>query len=155
MPKVSAGIILFRNLNTDPEFFIVHPGGPFWKNKDEGAWTISKGLIEEGEDMKQAAVREMQEEVGIEIRDLDKLIYLGEVKLKSGKTVHGFGYEYTDPNPIEVKSNTTQTEWPPKSGKFITIPEVEKGEWFDAETAKKKLNSAQSEFVNRVLGTKE
>lgn len=151
MPKVSAGIILFRNLNTNPEFFIVHNGGPFWANKDEGSWTISKGLLDEGEDMKHAAIRELKEEVGVEVTSPDKLVYLGEVKLKSGKIVHGFGYEYTSTDPIEVKSNTTEVEWPPKSGKMITVPEIEKGEWFDVETAKKKLNPAQSEFVDMVL----
>ena len=110
MPKVSAGIILFRNLKTNPEFFIVHNGGPFWTNKDLGSWTITKGLLEEDEDMKVAAIREMKEEVGIEISDPDKLIYLGEVTLKSGKIVHGFGYEYNDPTPTVINSNTTEIE---------------------------------------------
>lgn len=151
MPKVSAGIILFRNLKTNPEFFIVHNGGPFWANTDLGSWTIPKGLLDGDEDMNHAAIRELKEEVGVEIEFPDKLIYLGEVTLKSGKIVHGFGYEYTDTKPIEVKSNTTEVEWPPKSGKMITIPEIEKGEWFDAETAKKKLNEAQSMFVDRLL----
>lgn len=144
--KTSAGILLYKK---DPEIkvFLVHPGGPFWSRKDDGAWGISKGYVEEGEDIKDAAIREVHEEIGMQIEvDKTKFIELGSVKQRSDKTVVAFAYE-TNFGDIEVKSNTIYIEWPPKTGKQLEIPEVDKGQWFTLEEAYTKIMKYQLPFL--------
>lgn len=144
MTKISAGIILYRYKNGVYEFFLVHPGGPFWRNKDIGAWSIPKGEIGPGEQPLTAAIRELKEETGISISG--DFIELSPVKLKSGKVIHAWGAEYN----LEVKniiSNTCQITWPPKSNNQVTIPEVDKADWFKAESAIKKINPAQIPLI--------
>ena len=146
--KQSAGILLYRFNQKDLEFFLVHPGGPFWKNKDLGAWSIPKGEFEDGEDPLKAAQREFEEETGQKI-DGD-FVKLNAVKLKSGKMVYAWAIE-KDIDPKILLSNTIQIEWPPKSGKKIEIPEVDKGEWFSFDEAKEKINPAQASFLVQVI----
>ncbi len=146
--KQSAGILLYRFDKKNLEFFLVHPGGPFWKNKDLGAWSIPKGEFEEGEDPLKAASREFEEETGQKI-DGD-FIPLKSVKLKSGKMVYAWAIE-KDIDPKVLLSNTIHVEWPPKSGKRIEIPEVDKGEWFSFDEAKEKINPAQVSFLLQVI----
>ena len=146
--KQSAGILLFRMNKKNLEFFLVHPGGPFWKNKDLGAWSIPKGEFEDGEDPLKAARREFEEETGQKI-DGD-FIPLKSVKLKSGKMVYAWAIE-KDIDPKVLLSNTIHVEWPPKSGKRIEIPEVDKGEWFSFDEAKQKINPAQVSFLLQVI----
>jgi len=144
---VSAGMVLFRRRSRGLEVFLAHPGGPFWSNRDVGAWTIPKGIVEEGEELHDAARREFREETGIE--PLPPFIPLGAIKQKAGKTVHAWGWE-GDADPRTVTSNTMRTEWPRGSGKWLTFPEVDRCAWFDASTARVKINPAQAELIDRL-----
>jgi predicted NUDIX family NTP pyrophosphohydrolase len=146
--KISAGILLYRFNSKRLEVFLVHPGGPFWRNKEEGAWSIPKGETMPGEDALKAAIREFEEETGFIVSG--KFIDLVPVKLKSGKIVHAWALE-EDVNPAEVKSNTCLVEWPPRSGKTIEIPEVDKGEWFTIDKAKEKINPGQLALIEELL----
>jgi predicted NUDIX family NTP pyrophosphohydrolase len=147
MPKVSAGLVMYRKSESLLEVFLVHPGGPFWAKKEEGAWTIPKGLIEEGEDKLEAAKREFAEETSI--FPSGPFIYLGEIRQKSGKQVFAWAFEGNrDPRPI--KSNTFTLEWPPKSGRISEFPEIDQGEFFAIAEARRKINPQQAEFINRL-----
>ena len=148
MPQKSAGILLYRFTNNNIEFFIVHPGGPFWAKKDSGAWSIPKGIIEDTEDPLGAAIREFEEETGIKISG--NFIALAPVKMKNGKIIYAFAVEH-DIDPTQLSSNTFMIEWPPKSGKQMEFPEIDKGEWFDTETCKTKLNDSQTPFIDELL----
>jgi predicted NUDIX family NTP pyrophosphohydrolase len=148
MSKQSAGILLYRLINKQPEFFLVHPGGPFNRNRDLGAWSIPKGEFTDEEDGLAAALREFQEETSQTITGDFK--QLKAVKQKNGKTVYAWAVE-GDVDTNAIVSNTIQVEYPYKSGKWITIPEVDRGEWFDAETAKLKMISAQAAFVDELV----
>ena len=146
-PLISAGLLLFRRPSGQLELFLAHPGGPFWKNKDEGAWTIPKGIIDEGEDPLTAACREFHEETGFEPHG--PYLPLGAIRLKSGKTIHAWAFE-GDADPAGVHSNTMKIEFPPRSGKWITIPEVDRCGWFSPADARQKLNPAQTELITRL-----
>lgn len=128
-------------------FFIVHPGGPFWKNKDAGAWSIPKGEVKEGEELIDCAIREMREETGINAAG--SFIELGTVKLKSGKIIHAWAFE-GDWNGL-LQSHYTKVEWPISSGKIISVPEVDKAGFYTALEAKKRLNPAQAAFIDGLL----
>ncbi len=136
MEKISAGLILYRIRNGKPEILLGHTGGPFYAKKDLAAWSFPKGIVEKGEDMLEAAKREFKEETGFDVLT-ENYIELGPVK-RPGKTVYVWAVE-GDCDPTKLKSNTCMTEWPPKSGKQIEIPEVDRGEFFDLETARTKL----------------
>jgi len=144
---ISAGLLLYRRSSGGLQVFLAHPGGPFWKNKDEEAWTIPKGLIDDGEDPLTAAQREFLEETGIQPQP--PFLPLGSIRLKSGKTIHAWAFE-GNADPGEVRSNTMKIEFPPKSGHWITIPEVDRCEWFDPGTARTKLNPAQTPLIDRL-----
>jgi predicted NUDIX family NTP pyrophosphohydrolase len=146
--KKSAGILVFRLTNGKPQFFLVHPGGPFWKNKDEGAWSIPKGEFADDEDPLVAAKREFEEETGI--RCGGKFIELAPVKQKSGKLVFAWALEM-DIDPGSVKSNLFSVEWPPKTGKMQEFPEIDKGGWFDLNDAKQKINASQAYFLDQLV----
>jgi predicted NUDIX family NTP pyrophosphohydrolase len=145
--KTSAGILLYRFNKKNVEVFLVHPGGPFWKNKDEGAWSVPKGEYEEDEDPLKAAIREFKEETGISIEG--DFISLKPVKLKSGKLVKAWALE-KDIDAGAIKSNTFLLEWPPRSGKKIEVPEIDKGEWFTIADAKKKINAGQLPLLDEL-----
>ena len=130
------------------EVFLVHPGGPIWQNRDEGAWSIPKGLVEEGEDLLQSAIREFEEETGFKINS-KHFIPLEPVRLKSGKTIYAWAFE-GDCDPQEIKSNTFKMQWPPGSGKIREFPEVDRAGWFSLEEAEKKLNPAQVAFLGNL-----
>jgi predicted NUDIX family NTP pyrophosphohydrolase len=154
--KKSAGILIYRKKNGKIQVFLVHPGGPFWKNKDLNSWSIPKGEIENEEDLKNTALREFEEETGIILNDEDKekIFYLGEVKSKN-KIVYVFALEKDLGDEIKIKSNLvirrlsklTQTK---NKNKFIEFPEIDKGEYFDLEVAKEKLVSYQKELVEMI-----
>jgi len=146
-PKVSAGLLLFRRVHGRLEVFLAHPGGPFWANRDLGAWTIPKGVIDDGEDSLAAAEREFQEETGIAPRG--PYFPLGKVVQRAGKTVHGWAWE-GDADPASIRSNTMRCEWPPHSDEWVVVPEIDRCEWFNPETARLKINSAQAEFIDRL-----
>jgi len=145
---VSAGLILFRrSAERGLEIFLAHPGGPFWANRDSGAWTIPKGVVEDGEDLLDAARREFNEETGIVATG--PFIPLGSIKQKAGKTVHAWAWE-GDADASTITSNFTTTEWPRGSGKMMSFAEIDRCQWFDAKTAVEKMNPAQSELVGRL-----
>jgi predicted NUDIX family NTP pyrophosphohydrolase len=147
MAKHSAGILLFRRKNIYPEVFIVHPGGPFWKNKDRGAWSFPKGEFTGEEEPLAAAIREFREETGMTISG--DFIELTPVRQKSGKIVQVFALEY-DPDISGFTSNTFPLEWPPKSGKIQQFAEIDRYGWFNLATAKEKLNEAQAGIVEEL-----
>jgi predicted NUDIX family NTP pyrophosphohydrolase len=147
VPRTSAGIALYRRSGDGIELFLAHPGGPFWKNKDDGAWTFPKGEYTADEDPLVAARREFSEEIGL---DLDgEFIDLGAVKQSGGKVVRVFAIE-GDCDPAAIRSNTFKQVWPPKSGRYVEFPEVDRAGWFAAADARRKLLSAQVEFVDRL-----
>jgi predicted NUDIX family NTP pyrophosphohydrolase len=140
MGKVSAGLIMFRIRNGTLQVLLVHPGGPFWKNKDAGVWSIPKGEPEPGEDLLPAARREFREETGLEAEG--PFHDLGSITQKSGKVVHAWAFA-GDCDPSNVRCNKCEIEWPPKSGQKITIPEIDRAEFFSIDEAATKLNPAQ------------
>jgi predicted NUDIX family NTP pyrophosphohydrolase len=147
MAQLSAGLLMYRSRDTGPEFFLVHPGGPFFAKKDDGVWTLPKGLADPGEDMLETAKREFTEETGLSPKgDFQPL---GEVRLKSGKIVHAWLFEGEWNEAEGIKSNTFPLEWPPRSGKFQQIPEADRGGWFDFETSLRKINAQQQPFILR------
>lgn len=148
MPSVrSAGILLYRR-SVVLEVLLAHPGGPFWTRKDLGAWSVPKGEVDGDEDLMAAAYREFAEELGQPVPTGEPLA-LGEVTQKNRKVVYAWAVE-GDLEPSEIVSNTFEMEWPPRSGKLRQVPEIDRVEWFDAVTAREKLNLAQAEFVDRL-----
>lgn len=151
-PNLSAGLLMFRR-SSGPEaleFFLAHPGGPFWANREEGAWTIPKGGVEAGEEILDAALREFQEETGI--LATGPYISLGSIRQRAGKVVHAWGWE-GDADPSLIVSNSMTTEWPRGSGRTITFPEVDRCAWFTADAARGKINVAQGELLTRLETT--
>jgi predicted NUDIX family NTP pyrophosphohydrolase len=148
--KRSAGILFYRWVNKNPEYFLVHPGGPFWQKKDLGAWSIPKGEIEESENPLSAAIREVKEETGITINiAAEKLISLSEVRQGSGKIVLAWAIEMNI-DTEKIKSNFFQMEWPPRSGKNQSFPEIDKAEWFSFEDAGKKILPGQTPLLEEL-----
>jgi predicted NUDIX family NTP pyrophosphohydrolase len=145
----SAGILLFRRDDAAVEVLIVHPGGPLWARRDDGAWSIPKGEYEPGEQPLEAARREFEEEIGVPAPAGDALA-LGEVRQKSGKRVVAWALE-GDVDATAIRSNTFAMQWPPRSGRIQEFPEVDRGDWFTPADARAKLNPAQVEFVDRLL----
>jgi predicted NUDIX family NTP pyrophosphohydrolase len=150
--KRSSGILLYRDRDGATEFLLVHPGGPYWTKRDEGAWSIPKGGIEEDEDSRQAALRELDEELGPgrPTLDAEELIDLGQVRQRAGKVVDAWAAE-GDFDPASLDSNTFEMEWPPRSGREAEFPEVDRADWFELEEARRKLLPAQGEFLDRLL----
>jgi predicted NUDIX family NTP pyrophosphohydrolase len=151
--KRSSGIHLYRERDEGrTEFLLVHPGGPYWARRDEGAWSIPKGGIEGEEDSRAAALRELDEELGAAAPELDAgaLIDLGSVRQRAGKVVDAWGAE-GDFDPTALDSNTFEMEWPPRSGREVEFPEVDRADWFELEEARRKLLPAQGEFLDRLL----
>ena len=141
---------MFRNKDTRLEVLLVHPGGPFFRNKDAGAWTIPKGEVVDGEELRARAKLEYEEELGFE-PPASGWIDLGTVKQKGGKTVHAWAFEGDLPQSFVLRSNTFIMEWPPRSGRTQEFPEIDRAEFFSIEIAKEKINQAQIEFLDRLL----
>jgi predicted NUDIX family NTP pyrophosphohydrolase len=148
MPKLSAGIVLYRFQAHALEVLLVHPGGPFWKNKDLGAWSIPKGEYQQGESALDVARREYEEETGYPLGD-GELIPLGEIKQPGGKIITAWALE-GDCQAETITSNFFSMEWPPKSGKMQDFPEVDKAEWFSLPDAKSKILPGQAGFLDRL-----
>jgi predicted NUDIX family NTP pyrophosphohydrolase len=147
--KQSAGILIYRGRGKTLEVLLAHPGGPFWQNKDEGAWTIPKGELSDGEDYLAGAIRETREELGIDLTGRD-FISLGSVKLKSGKLIHAFAVEM-DVDPATIESNEFEVEWPPRSGKRQSFPEIDRADWFSIDNALLKINLGQAGLVKALV----
>jgi predicted NUDIX family NTP pyrophosphohydrolase len=145
----SAGILLYRLTGEGPEVLLVHPGGPFWAKRDDGAWSIPKGEYAEDDDPLASALREFEEETGTPLEP-GELVELGSVKQKSGKVVVAWASR-GDLDAEAIQSNTFAMEWPPRSGRTAEFPEVDRAGWFDPPTARRKLVAAQAAFVDRLL----
>ena len=148
MKKQSAGILIYRFQNGELEVFLVHPGGPLWAHKDEGAWSIPKGEPENQENLLEAAKREVEEETGIGVKG--EFMELTPVKQKGGKLVHAWAIQ-CDIHPENIKSNTFELEWPPKSGEKISFPEIDKASWFGIQEAQMKINIGQSPLLLELM----
>lgn len=150
MPQRSAGLLIYRHSSGFPEVLLVHPGGPFWTKKDDGAWSIPKGLIDENEEELAAARREVREELGVEINGT--FVPLGEFKQPSGKVVIAWSVE-ANVRVEAIISNTFEMEWPPKSGSMKEFPEVDRAGWFELPQAERKILKGQRaillEFARR------
>jgi predicted NUDIX family NTP pyrophosphohydrolase len=147
-PNCSAGILAYRRQGNGVEVLLVHPGGPFWRRKDDGAWSIPKGEIDAAEDPQQAARREFVEELGPAAL-IGSLQALGEIRQRSGKRVIAFAGE-AEFDTASLSSNTFEIVWPPRSGQLQAFPEVDRAEWFDLETARSKILAAQIDFIDRL-----
>jgi predicted NUDIX family NTP pyrophosphohydrolase len=148
MVKRSAGLLMYRwRTPGELEVFLVHPGGPFWAKKDLGAWSICKGEYQESELPLEAAKREFQEETGFAARG--NFVELGEVRQASGKIVSAWAFE-GDCDPGKLVSNLCQVEWPPRSGRKIDIPEVDRGDWFSMAKAREHILKSQTPFLDRL-----
>jgi predicted NUDIX family NTP pyrophosphohydrolase len=147
MIKRSAGLVAYKTNNGSVEVFLVHPGGPFFAKKDLGSWSIPKGEFEMEEPLA-AARREFEEETGVKVSG--EFIELKPIKQKGGKLVYAWAVE-VDLDPKEIRSNTFSLEWPPKSGVVKEYPEVDCAEWFDIETAKKKILGSQAELIEELV----
>jgi predicted NUDIX family NTP pyrophosphohydrolase len=147
MPSKSAGVLPFRRKRGRIEVLLVHPGGPFWRNKDLGAWSIPKGEFAADEAAERAARREFREELGVELTV--PLCSLGEIRQRGGKVVEAFAAE-SDLDVRTIQSNRFEIEWPPRSGRRQTFPEIDRAEWFDLATARDKINKAQTALLDRL-----
>ena len=146
MPR-SAGILLYRRGAGRLEVLLAHPGGPFWRKRDAGAWTIPKGLVDPDESAEHAARREFREELGVECAG--PLVALGSVRQRSGKIVEAFAAE-GDFDVASLASNTFDVEWPPRSGRMATFPEIDRAEWMALPLARVKMLEAQRELLDRL-----
>jgi predicted NUDIX family NTP pyrophosphohydrolase len=153
MPKRSAAILLWKRAGGRLEILLVHPGGPFWRNKDLGAWSLPKGEYDDGEDALAAARRELIEELGpstawVAAAPADAFVPLGEVRQKGGKLVIAFALQ-GDFDPALIQSNTFEIEWPPRSGKMQSFPEADRAGWFTLDAAREKILQGQLELLTR------
>jgi len=148
--RTSAGILLFRRRPGGVEVLLGHPGGPYFEGKDVGAWSIPKGQVEDGESLLAVAKREFSEETGHVVGSNARLIELGSIRQRGGKTVHAWAFE-GDLDPDEARSNTFRMEWPPRSGIVIEVPEVDRVDWFTPEQARVAMNPAQVDLVDTLL----
>ena len=153
-PAVSGGVLLYRLRHGTLELLLAHPGGPYWSARDNGAWTIPKGIAEPDEALAAVAIREFTEETGFDLAAISvdpgqAPLYLGEVTLKSGKIVHGWAVE-GDLDPARATSNEAEIEWPPRSGRRLVIPEIDRVAWFDAAEARRRIHPAQAAFIDRL-----
>jgi predicted NUDIX family NTP pyrophosphohydrolase len=146
--RTSAGILLYRKKDKDIEVFLVHPGGPFWKGKDKGSWSIPKGEFTKEADPLSVAKREFNEETGQTIEG--NFVELKPIQQKGGKMVYAWAVE-GNADAENIVPNTFRQEWPYKSGKWIIVPEVDKAGWFSVEEAKEKINTAQVEFIVEMM----
>ena len=149
MPRISAGLLMYRRRSDELQVLLVHPGGPFFARKDDGHWTIPKGEVNAGEELLSTAIREFEEETGF--HPDGKYIELKPITQKGGKIVHAWAVE-GDINAAKIRSNTFTMEWPPKSGKQAEFPEVDRGEFFDLPTAKRKIKPTQIPLLDELSG---
>lgn len=147
MPQISAGLLMYRLRPEGPQVLLVHPGGPYWRNKNEGAWSIPKGEAGSGEDLLAAARREFAEELGVEPRG--RFISLQPITQKAGKVVHAWAFE-GDCDSATIRSNTFTMEWPPNSGRQAEFPEVDRAEFFNLVAARTKINPRQSKLLDQL-----
>jgi predicted NUDIX family NTP pyrophosphohydrolase len=149
MAVISAGLLLYRPWHSGVQVFLVHPGGPYWAKKDEGAWSVPKGLVDSGEEQLACARREFREETGFEPPRSGAELDLGTFRQPSGKQLHVWAIE-GDCEPAALNSNLFEMEWPPKSGRTARFPEVDRGDWFDRPQAMAKILAGQRPVLERL-----
>jgi predicted NUDIX family NTP pyrophosphohydrolase len=149
--RTSAGLLMFRKSPKGLEVLLAHPGGPYFRKKDDGVWTVPKGEAAEGEDLLTRARIEFEEELGIPAPAATNWIELGTVQQKGGKIVHGWAFEGDCPADFVAVSNTFELEWPPRSGRMQQFPEIDRAEFFSVEEAKRKIKEAQIPFLDRLI----
>lgn len=150
MPKkISSGILIYRILEGKLILLLVHPGGPFFKNKDDGSWGIPKGEVHNGEDFLSCAIREVKEEIGVSCENKD-LIPLGSIIQKGGKVVHAWASEREDNFTIDTTGSIVELQWPPVFGKKIRFPEIDEAKFFSIQEAKRKIKATQIPFIERL-----
>jgi predicted NUDIX family NTP pyrophosphohydrolase len=147
MPRVSAGLLLYRRRGPVLEVLLVHPGGPFWRNRDLGAWSIPKGEAEAGEALLDVARRELREEIGVDVDGA--FLPLTPVRQAGGKIVHAWAIA-ADVDPQTIVSHTFQVEWPPRSGRQQTFPEVDRAEWSGVDEARRRILSGQRPLIDEL-----
>jgi predicted NUDIX family NTP pyrophosphohydrolase len=147
MPRVSAGLLMYRFKDDTMEVLLAHPGGPFFQKKDDGAWSIPKGEPEPGEDLLAAAQREFEEETGL--KPAGTFLPLKPIQQKGGKVVHAWAFQ-GDCDPNAIRSNTFTMEWPPRSGRQAEFPEIDRAEFFDLSTARKKIKAGQEALIEEL-----
>jgi predicted NUDIX family NTP pyrophosphohydrolase len=147
MPRTSAGLLMFRRRDGAVQVLLAHPGGPYFQNKDHGCWTIPKGEPNGDEDLFLTAQREFEEETGV--KPIGRFIRLKPITQKGGKVVHAWAVEQ-DCDPAGIQSNSFTIEWPPNSGRRMEFPEIDRAEFFDLETAKKKIRAGQDELIDEL-----
>lgn len=148
--RTSAGILLYRRTDAGIEVLLGHPGGPYFENKDVGAWSIPKGQAENGEELLAVAKREFGEETGHVVGSSSRLLELGSIRQRGGKTVYVWALE-GDMDPADARSNTFRMEWPPRSGIFIDVPELDQVAWFTPEQARVAMNPAQLALIATLI----
>ena len=148
MPRVSAGLLMYRLQGGRLEALLVHPGGPFFAKKDDGAWTIPKGEVEPDEDLLTAARREFKEETGF--KPAPPFIELTPIRQKGGKIVHAWAFA-GEADPLQLRSNTFKLEWPPRSGQVQEFPEMDRAGWFDLDEARRKIKAAQIPLLEELF----
>jgi len=148
MGATSAGLLLYRRRSGRTQVFLVHPGGPYWSKKDDGAWSVPKGLVSPGEDELVGARREFKEETGFDTAAAAREHDLGTFLLPSGKRLHVWAIE-GDCNPAELRSNTFTMEWPPNSGRTAQFPEVDRGDWFERDQALQRISHGQRPVLGK------
>jgi predicted NUDIX family NTP pyrophosphohydrolase len=147
VPQLSAGILMWRRRGDTIELLLGHFGGPMWRSRDAGAWAIPKGLVEEGEDLAACALREFEEELGT--RPEGELVPLGRIRQKGGKQVEAFALE-GDLDSDGIVSNQYRMEWPPRSGRFESYPEIDRAEWMSLARAREKILPSQAPLLDRL-----
>lgn len=147
--KTSSGILIYRTKNSQLQFYLVHPGGPIFRNKDDGHWGIPKGEINDCEDYLDCAIREVNEEIGLNLSG-KKFLPLGSIIQKGGKKVHAWACEYNDEIELDNSGSAVKMQWPPIWGKMIIFPEIDKGDFFAEDAARIKMKQAQFELIERL-----
>jgi predicted NUDIX family NTP pyrophosphohydrolase len=152
MPKISAGLLIYRRVAGELQVLLVHPGGPFWAKKDAAAWSIPKGEVDDAEELLAAAIREFTEETGFTLaRDDADFVPLAPVKQKGGKTIHAFALEVADDLDLaQLRSNTFEIEWPPHSGRRQAFPEIDRAAWYPLDVAAKKMHTGQVALLDQL-----
>jgi predicted NUDIX family NTP pyrophosphohydrolase len=145
--KESAGLLMFRRRGAAVEVLLGHPGGPYWADRDDGAWTLPKGGIQDGETPLDSAIREFAEETGLV--SVGPYISLGSIVQRSGKVVHAWAFE-GECDPGDVTSNHTTVEWPPRSGRYLEVPEIDRADFFEPKRARRAINPAQAVLIDRL-----
>jgi predicted NUDIX family NTP pyrophosphohydrolase len=148
MPKISAGLLMYRDADHDLEVLLVHPGGPYWQRKDDGVWTFPRGEVEAGEDYLAAAIREFGEETGWHPHGPFRS--LGETRARSGKIIYGWAFRASC-DPATLRSNQFEIEWPPKSGRRMQFAEIDRAAFFAIPVARKKMRASELPFLDRLL----